>query len=172
MSDERRASARILNDFSLVLQDEKGAVIDEHAIAHDLSAKGFRAELHGEIVEKQPIRFHLSLDGGQELKGRARVVWVQRTDFSIWAGAEFVGLTWAERRMLKAASTGPSANWVLVSTKILLGILWIGGGLAFAIGVRSNFWRPQMVSLAPKALAAVALGWALLELLTPDRPDA
>jgi|GEM_PF-1891177 len=171
MSDERRGSARILNDFSLVLMDERGTVIDEHAIAHDLSAKGFRAELHGDVVEKQPVRFQLSLDGGVEFKGRARIAWVQRTDFSIWAGAEFVGLTWAEKRMLKAASSGPSANWMLVATRLLLGTLWIGGGLAFAIGVRSNFWRPQMVSLAPKALAAVALGWGLLELLTPDRPD-
>jgi hypothetical protein len=171
MSDERRISARILTDFSLVLLDEKGAVIDEHAVAHDLSTKGFRAEFHGEVAEKQPVRFRLSLDAGRELAGRGRVVWIQRTDFAIWIGVEFVGLTWAERRMLKDASSGPTANWVLISTKFLLAVVWIGGGLAFWLGIRSNFWRPQMLSLAPKGLAAVAMGWALLELLTPDRPD-
>ena len=73
--------------------------------------------------------------------------------------------------MLKDASSGPTANWVLISTKFLLAVVWIGGGVAFWLGIRSNFWRPQMLSLAPKGLAAVAMGWALLELLTPDRPD-
>jgi hypothetical protein len=170
MSDERRTAARILTDFSLVLLDDQGAVIDEHAVAHDVSTKGFRAELHGEIAEKQVVRFRLSLDGGHELSGRARVAYVQRTDFGIWAGAEFIGLSWADRRLLKEASSGPRPNWIFVATRILLGVLWSGGALAFYIGIRSNFWRPQMLSLAPKAIAAVALGWALLELLTPDAP--
>jgi hypothetical protein len=171
MASERRTSARILTDFSLVLLDDKGAVIDEHAVAHDVSTKGFRAELHGEIAEKQPIRFKLALAGGHELSGRARVAYVQRTDFGIWAGAEFVGLSWADRRLIRQSTAAPTANWVLIATRILLGVGWIAVALALWLGLLSNFWRPQMLALAPKALAAVALGWALLELLTPDRPN-
>jgi len=169
MGQERRTSARILTDFSLVLMDDKGVVIDDHCVAHDVSTKGFRAEFHGEIADKQIIRYRMSLDGGYELAGRARVVYVQRTDFSVWAGAEFLGLSWSDKRLLKKSTAAPTANWVLISTKILLGVVWIGGALAFWIGIRSNFWRPQMLDLAPKALAAVAVGWALLELLSPDR---
>jgi hypothetical protein len=171
MADERRTSARILTDFSLVLMDEGGMVIDDHCVAHDVSAKGFRAELHGEIAEKQLVRYRMSMDGGHELAGRARVVHLQRTDFGIWAGIEFLGLSWADKRLLKKSTSAPTANWVLISTKALLATVWIGGALAFWVGIRSNFWRPQMLDLAPKALAALAVGWALLELLSPDRSD-
>ncbi|NNN04552.1 MAG: PilZ domain-containing protein [Elusimicrobia bacterium] len=171
MSDDRRGAARILTDCSLVLLDGKGGVIDEHAVAHDLSIKGFRAEMHGDIAENQPVRYRLALDEGCELKGRARIVWVQRTDFALWVGVEFVGLSWADRRLLKKSTSAPTANWMLIATKFLLAVVWIGGLLGFWIGIRSNFWRPQMFALLPKAIAAVALGWALLELLAPDRRD-
>ncbi len=169
MNDDRRGAARILTECSLVLLDDKGVVIDEHAVAHDLSTKGFRAEMHGDIAEKQPVRYRLSLDEGRELKGRARVVWIQRTDFALWVGVEFSGLSWADRRLLKKSTAAATANWMLILTKLLLAVVWIGGLLGFWVGIRSNFWRPQMFQLLPKAIAAAALGWALLELLSPDR---
>ncbi len=168
MSDERRTSARILTDFSLVLLDDMGVVIDDHAVAHDLSAKGFRAEMHGEIAEKQAVRYRLSLPG-RELAGRGRAAWIQRTDFSVWVGVEFQGLSWSDRRLLKQATSRSSANWVLIGVKAVMAVIWGGGLIALFAGLRSNFWRPQMLALAPKVVAAFAVAWALLELAAPDR---
>jgi hypothetical protein len=169
MSEERRAGGRVITDFPLVLMDEADKMLDLNATAHDLSESGFRVETQAGIAPGQVVHYRIVAFGGRELRGSAKVAWAQRTDLALWAGAEFLDLSWADKRMLKRATSPPSADWVLIATKLLLAVIWIGGALALWVGLRSPFWRPQLSELFPKIVAAVLFGWSLRELLTPDR---
>jgi len=168
MSQENRTAGRVITDFTLVLMDEAAKMLDLHATAHDLSEKGFRIETQANVVPGQIVQYRVVAFGGRELRGRARIVWAQRTDLALWAGAEFQDLSWAERRMLRRATSPPTADWLVISMQALLAVIWIGLMLGAWFGLRSPFWRPQLLELFPKGVAAVALGWSLRELLTPD----
>lgn len=169
MSDpERRNTERSLTELPIALQDEKGVVLDDHAVAHDVSAKGFRLETHVDLAPGQVIRYRLALAADRDLRGSAKVVWSQRTDFGLWAGAEFSSLSWSDKRLLRRVLKPRTADWVLITMKVFLATFWISVILAFWYGVRSPFWRPQIFWLAPKAVAGVILGWSLRELLTGD----
>ncbi|HXT01049.1 MAG TPA: PilZ domain-containing protein [Elusimicrobiota bacterium] len=165
MSDERRTSARILTEFPLTLSDDKGDVLDPHAIAHDVSDKGFKIETHAELSKGQTLRFALALDAEGDIKGRARVVWCERADVSYWAGAQFLKLSWADRRRMGRITSPSRFNWDALADRTILSL---GLLLAAIVGYRaltSTLWRGILGDLVPAAVAAFAMGWALKELL-------
>jgi hypothetical protein len=166
--DERRQAARILSEFALVLDDEKGALLDDRALAHDVSDKGFKAETRAELKQGQVVRFHLTL-GKQEVRGRARIVWCHRTDLSFWAGAQFVGMSWSDRRRVRKITSPSEVDWVALGDKGLTALLiLLAATLAWA-ALSDRIWRSVLSEIFPKMAAAVVMGFALRELLRPRR---
>lgn len=165
MSDERRTSARILTEFPLTLSDDQGELLDPHAIAHDVSDKGFKIETHAEVTKGQTLKFALSLDADGDIKGRARVVWCERADISYWAGAQLLKISWADRRRLRRITSPSDFDWDALADRTILTLSLL---LAAIVGYRllsSSLWRGVLGDLVPTAVAAFALGWALKELL-------
>ena len=169
MSDDRRTSARILSEFPLTLSDDKGEQLDSHAIAHDVSDKGFKIETHAELTKGQTLQFALSLDAEGDIKARARIVWCERTDLSYWAGAEFLKVAWGDRRRLRRITSPSDFDWNALADKTILALSLL---LATVVGwsvLSSPLWRGIIGGLVPTAIAAFALGWALKELLRRNR---
>jgi hypothetical protein len=163
--EERRRSARILSEFPLSLLDDKGELLDRHAVAHDVSDKGFKIESRAELKIGQSVRFSLSLDADGDIKGRARVVWCERTDLSYWAGAQFLKMSWADRRRVRRVTSPSDVDWNVLADKAIVALSVL---LATLVGWRllsSRMWRGVLGGLAPTAVAALALGWALIQLL-------
>ena len=166
MSDERRTSARILTEFPLTLTDDEGELLDPHAIAHDVSDKGFRIETHAELKKGQTLRFALTLDAQGPVKGRARIVWSERADISYWAGAQFLKVSWGDRRRLRRITSPSDYNWDAMADRTIVSLSLL---LAVIVGWRtlsSPLWRGVIGDLVPTAVAAFAMGWALKELLS------
>jgi PilZ domain len=169
VSDERRTSARILSEFPLTLSDDRGEALDPHAIAHDVSDKGFKIETHAELKKGQTLRFGLSLDGEDPIQGRARIVWCERTDISYWAGAQFLKVSWADKRRLRRVTSPSDFNWDALADRTIYSLTLL---LAVILGWRalsSPLWRGILGDLVPTAVAAFAMGWALKELLRRGR---
>lgn len=163
--EERRRSTRVLTEFPLSLLDDKGELLDRHAVAHDVSEKGFKIESMAELKTGQFVRFGLSLDVEGEIKGRARIVWSERTDLSYWAGGQFLGMSWRDRRRVRRMTNPSEVDWNLLADKLIVALSLL---LATIVGWRllsSPLWRQVLGGLLPEALAALAMGWALRELL-------
>jgi hypothetical protein len=163
--ENRRQSARILSEFPLVLLDEKGAELDRHAVAHDISDKGFKIESRAELKPGQLIGFALSLDADGDVKGRARIVWGEGTELSSWAGAQFLKMSWRDRRRVRKITSPSDYDWSELADKAIVAM---SVALVTLIGWRmlsSALWREVLGRLVPAAAAALALGWALLVLL-------
>lgn len=163
--EERRRSARILSEFPLSLLDEKGELLDQHAVAHDVSDKGFKIETRAELKPGQFVRYALSLDVDGSIKGRVRIVWVERADLSYWAGAQFLGLSWGDRRRIRRFTSPSDVDWNALADKAIIALSIL---LVTLVGwnlLSSRLWRGVLAGLVPTAFAAFALGWALRELL-------
>jgi len=163
---ERRRAARILTDFSLVLLDEKGAELDGRALAHDVSDRGFKAETQAELAQGQMIRFRLSLIDGQEIRGRARVVWAHREELAFWAGAQFVGLSWGDLRRVRRVTSPSDVDWGAIADKAIVALSLLLVTSIGWIALSSPTWRGVLEDLFPKIVAAVAMGLALRVLLS------
>ena len=168
-TDDRRRADRVLSEFPLTLLDERGEVLDQHAVAHDVSDKGFKIESRAELTTGQFVRFALSLDAEGDIKGRAQVVWSKRTDLSYWAGGQFVKISWSDRRRVRRVTSPSDVDWNALADKliVLLSVL-----LVMIVGWRmmsSPLWRGVLSGLVPTAFALLALGWALNVLLRRGR---
>lgn len=166
---ERRQSARILTEFPLSLFDDGGALLDDHALAHDVSDKGFRAECNADLAKGRFVRFKIQLGETDSVSGRGKVAWVERTDMALWAGVEFLSLPWSEKRRLRRFTSPPAVAWPLVLDRAITAGVWATITLLLWNALASRFWRHMLWVLAPKALAAVVLGWALREVLRSRR---
>lgn len=165
---DRREAPRILSQFSVVLSDEAGATLDDRAVAHDVSDKGFKAETQADLKVGQDARFRLEL-AGEELRGLGRVVWVQRTDMAVWAGVQFRGLSWADRRRVRRVTSPSDIEWGAIADKAITALLIL---LFTVIGwsvAENRVWREILPGLLPNALVAVVAGLALREVLRPRR---
>jgi hypothetical protein len=164
-SDDRRAGVRILSEFPLTLLDDKGEVLDPHAIAHDVSDKGLKIESRAELKNGQFVGFALSLDANGDIKGRARIVWCERSDLSYWAGGEFIKMSRSDRRRVRRVTSPSDVNWNALTDKLILALSIL---LVTLVGwnlLSSSIWRGIVGDLIPTALALLALGWALRQLL-------
>ncbi len=119
-SDDRRRAARIFGDFPLILLDDDGAPLDARATAHDLSERGFKIESCAELKPGAFFRFSLSLDAGEQIEGRARVVWSEKTELSFWAGGEFLGMAAGDRRRVRRATSPSGVDWDALADKAIL----------------------------------------------------
>jgi hypothetical protein len=166
--EDRREAPRILTDFSLQLSDEAGASLDDRALAHDVSDKGFKAETQVELKPQQIVRFRVTIRG-EEIVGRARIAWIKRTEMSFWAGAEFLGMSWSDRRRVRRITHPSDVDYVRIADNALTALLILGGtSLAWLLST-STIWRSVIAELFPKLIATVVMGWALRELLRPRR---
>jgi hypothetical protein len=164
-ADDRRKATRILSEFPLTVLDDKGELLDKHAVAHDVSDKGFKIESRTELKPGQFVRFTLALDADGDVKGRARIVWSERTDLSYWAGGQFLDLSWRDRRRVRRITSPADIDWNAVADKLIVALGFL---LVTIIGWRllsSNLWRGVLGDLIPTAFAACALGWAVITLL-------
>ncbi len=167
--EERRRSARLLSEYPLVLLDASGKVLDDRALAHDLSDHGFKSESQAKLERGQAVRFRLSLDAAGEISARGRVAWTQNLAMAEWAGVEFSGLSWGERRILRRVTRPAAADWSVVAGKAAAALFWIIGTALAARVLSSPRWRGFALSLLPAVVAALAMGAALLVLLRPPR---
>lgn len=103
------------------------------------------------------------------MSGRGRVIWVESTDLALWAGLEFIRLSWSDRRRLRRITRPPSVEWSIIVDKALTAALLFAATLAIWGALTSYIWRSLLWDLAPKAVATLALGWALREMLRPRR---
>ncbi len=161
----RRASARILTEFPLTLLDEKGVELDAHAVAHDVSDKGFKAESRAELTPGQIVRFRLGIDASGDVIGRARIVWSQRTDLSYWGGAQFLGLSRGDRRRVRRVTSPSDVDWNAIADRAIaaLGVM-LATLIAWSMAT-SALWRTVLADLFPKIVACLVAGWALRVLL-------
>lgn len=164
----RREAPRILTDFSLVLTGADGSSLDDRALAHDVSDKGFKAETQAPLAQDQIVRFKLAL-GGEDLVGRARIVWIQKTDMAVWAGAQFVDLSWADRRRIRKITSPSDVDWGAIGDRAITALSLVLGTVLAWTALTNPVWRDVLPGLFPKALAAIVAGLALIELLRPRR---
>ena len=165
MGEEKRQSARVLTEFALTLLDEKGALVDQHAVAHDVSTKGFKAEARVELRVGQIVGYRLALEAESVISGRARIVWCQRTDLSYWAGAQFLKMSWGDRRRIRRIQSPSSLDWNGLADRAITAMIILLVTLVAWTGLRNPAWRQLLPRLIPEAAAAVAMGVALRELL-------
>ena len=163
--ENRRQAARILSEFPLVLLDDNGVLLDRHAVAHDISDKGFKIETRAELKPGQFVRFALSLDAEGDVKGRAQIVWGEGIELSNWAGAQFIKMSWRDRRRVRSITSPSDFDWDALADKAIVALSIL---LVTIVGwslLSSALWRDVLGRMFPTALAALALGWALRELL-------
>lgn len=168
-ADDRRKATRILSEFPLTVLDDKGGLLDNHAVAHDVSDKGFKIESRTELKPGMFVRFSLALDAEGDVKGRARIVWCERTDLSYWAGGQFLNMSWSDRRRVRRITSPSGVDWNLLADKL---IVMLGVLLLTLLGWRlmsNSQWRGVLGDLIPTAFAACALGWALVTLLSRNK---
>jgi hypothetical protein len=168
-TENRRTSARILTEFPLVLLSETGEELDAHAVAHDVSEKGFKAESRAELAQGQVVRFRLGIDASGDVTGRARFVWCQRTDLSYWGGAQFLGLSRGDRRRVRRVTNPSDVDWSLIVDRAIIALGATLATLLAWIALSSTLWAGLLSDLFPKIVAALLAGWALRELLRREK---
>lgn len=166
--EDRRQAPRILTDFSLRLADDAGAPLDERALAHDVSDKGFKAETAAELKAGQILRFRVTIRG-EEISGRARIAWAKRTDLAWWGGAEFIGMSWTDRKRVRRITSPSDVDWVKIGGNAATALAILSLTALAWLASSSATWRTVLSELSPKIAAALAMGWALRELLRPRR---
>ena len=138
-------------------------------MAHDLSEKGFRVETRVELKPDQPVGYRLELGSGGEIHGRARIAWTQRTDLANWAGAEFLGLTRDARRRVRRVISPSDVDWNVIVDKAIVALLLTFAVTVIGAGLSDPAWRRTTAAVFPRAVAVVAMGWSLVELLRSRR---
>ncbi len=119
-----------------------------------------------ELKPGQFIRFSLALDAEGDVKGRARIVWSERSDLSYWSGAQFLKLSWGDQRRIRRVTNPSSVNWDGLADKTIVTLVVFLVTLLGWNVMMSPILRGLVVGgLIPTAFAAIAMGWALVVLL-------
>lgn len=168
--DERREGARFITELSVSLHPSKGGeAIDDRATAHDVSVKGFKVETQAQLTENMMLAFTLDLRAGETASGKGRVVWCNRETFACWAGVEIVSMSWGDRRRLKKLVAPDGVDWERL-TELCLKLAMALVVLAAAHRILlSGHLRELFGRLAPKMIALLVMGWALVNLLKRPR---
>ncbi|MBI4060512.1 MAG: PilZ domain-containing protein [Elusimicrobia bacterium] len=167
---ERRTGARFLADFGVVLSALKGgAPIDERAIAHDVSLKGFKVETQAALARGEVVAFALELPSGGRAAGKGRVVWSSREPLATWAGVEIVSMSWGDKLRLNGLLRPDSVDWARLRSLCvtLIAALTLIAAARRIIGDAAL--RGALPTLVPKIIALLAMGWALAGLLKRER---
>jgi hypothetical protein len=164
-ADDRRSADRILSHFSLVILSDIGEILDDNALAHDLSTSGFKMETLARLKTGQVVRYRLRLDAGGDLRGQARVAWVEESDLSQWAGASFLRLSWADRRRVVKVTRPNQVDWNAIADRAIFALSVFLVTLLTWNFLSNPTWRTVLALMMPKIFAAVAMGLALRALL-------
>ena len=168
MSGENdRRFQRFLTELDLVLAQAGGAVIDEHAQAHDISPRGFRIETRTRLAEGSKVAFEMTLGNGDRVKGTAEIVWVGQNQWgACLAGAKITRISWRDSGRLKQAIYRPGFDFVGLARKAFWGLYVVIVVVALQnVVLEESMTRELIWKLAPVIGALVALGWSLLVLL-------
>ena len=134
-----------------------------------VSMKGFKLETQAQLVENTIMAFTLELPRGAKASGKGRVVWCNRETFATWAGIEILSMPWGDKRRLSHLLTPERADWerigdLCVKLVMVLVVLTAAHRMLF-----SSSLRGLLGTLAPKIVALVLMGWALVGLLKRGR---
>lgn len=161
---DRRATTRFLTDLDLVMYDLSDNIIDEHAQAHDITPKGFRAETKTAVKEGDKFKFSLEVEGEDPIEGQATVVWIGQNPWGWWnAGVKITHISWHDRRRLGANVVTKGYDYVglaKTAAKALFGLIIVAGldNIAFhqplARGVLLRLWSVM--------IALFFFAWGLL----------
>ncbi|MBI2386626.1 MAG: PilZ domain-containing protein [Elusimicrobia bacterium] len=168
--DERRSGARFITELSVVLRPSKGGEpLDDRATAHDVSIGGFKVETQAQLTDNMMLSFTFELPRGQTATGKGRVVWTNRETFASWAGVEIVSMPWGDKRRLGKLLNPDGTDWERISN-LCIKLAMILTVIAAAHRVlMSAHLRSLFASLAPKMIALLVMGWALVNLLKRPR---
>ncbi|MDD5304821.1 MAG: PilZ domain-containing protein [Elusimicrobia bacterium] len=164
--DERRTGARFITELSVVLRPSKGGpALDDRATAHDVSVKGFKVETQAQLAENTIVSFTLELPMGASASGTGRVVWSNRETFATWAGVEISSMSWGDKRRLSRLLNPDRADWERLTNLCLKLVMALTVIAAAHRVLLSAPLRGLVASLAPKIIALLVMGWALVGML-------
>lgn len=163
----QRRYARILTEMPLVLSDPGGELLDGRAVAHDVSAVGFRAVTQAKLAEGQTVAFELEVDLDQKVRGQAKIVWSNADQFGYCsAGAKITKLSWRDSSLLRGSVYTPGYDFVGLARKMFWGFYWV---VVVAAVQNVIFHQPTtrliVWKLLPVIGALVILGASLFTLL-------
>lgn len=167
---ERREGARLITELSIVLRPSKGGEpLDDRATAHDVSVNGFKVETQAQLTDNMMLSFTFELPRGETATGKGRVAWTNRESFASWAGVEIVSMPWGDKRRLKKLLNPDSTDWerianLCVKLAMIVTVLAAGHRVLLSAHLRDLFAK-----LAPKMIALLVMGWALVNLLKRPR---
>lgn len=168
--DERRGDARLITELSVVLLPSKGGEpLDDRATAHDVSISGFKVETQAQLTDNMMLAFTFELPRGETATGKGRVAWTNRESFASWAGVEIVSMPWSDKRRLKKLLNPDTTDWerignLCVKLAMIVTVLAAGHRILLSAHLRDLFAK-----LAPKMIALLVMGWALVNLLKRPR---
>jgi hypothetical protein len=168
--DERREGARFITELSVVLRPSKGGdPLDDRATAHDVSMKGFKVETQAQLTENMLLSFTFELPRGETATGKGRVAWTNKETFAAWAGVEILDMPWGDKRRLGRLLNPDGTDWerlanLCVKLAMILTVIAAAHRVLMSAHLRNLF-----ASLAPKMLALLVMGWALVNLLKRPR---
>lgn len=168
--EERRTSARFITEMSVILRPAAGgAPIDDRAIAHDVSMKGFKVECGVQLPENAVLAFTLELPMGAHASGKGRVAWSNREPFATWAGIEITAMSWGDKRRLSQTLDPDRVDWARLTNLCVKLVMALTVTAAAHRILFSAQLRGVLASMMPKIVALFVMGWALLGLLKRER---
>ena len=169
MNDEQneRRLQRHITEIEVTLYDPDGSVVDPNAMARDISASGFRAELRKPLEVGRKLRFEMTFDDGEKAGGDIQVAWAQADPWGGHiAGMKITKMSWRDSSRLRARVYRPGYDFVTMARKMFWGLYWIIVVAAVHnVVFHQKLTREVLWHLAPVAGALAVLGWALLMLL-------
>lgn len=167
---DRREGARLITELSVVLRPSKGGdPLDDRATAHDISIKGFKVETQAQLAENMLVSFTFELPRGETATGKGRVAWTNKETFASWAGVEILSMPWGDKRRLGRLLNPDSTDWerianLCVKLAMILTVIAAAHRVLLSAHLRNLF-----AALAPKMIALLVMGWALVNLLKRPR---
>ncbi len=170
MSEERRGGARFITELSAILRSlPGGTVLDERATAHDVSSKGFKLETQVALAVNAKIAFTLHLPEGRLVEGKGRVVWANPEPFATWAGVEITTMGWMDKRRLNHLLDPDAIDWARLGSLCVRFVVAITVIVAAHRLILSPMMRGVLSQMAPKILALMLMGWALINMFKKER---
>ena len=157
---------RVLSELTVLLRAPDGTVLDERAFGREISATGLEVETQADLQPGQNVSFELELYDGERAQGEARVRWAKPGTFARAASLETIRMPGADRRRLNRLLRPAHAAWEQQLERLFFVSFLIVVTVAVQRLITGRSMERQLViDLAPRALAAIAMGWSLLGLL-------
>ncbi|MFA6003786.1 MAG: PilZ domain-containing protein [Elusimicrobiota bacterium] len=119
-NDPRRRHSRFLTDLRVTIWDSAQKLLDDRAVAHDVTRSGFGFETKVDIRHISRIFFELELSDRNTVTGAAQLVWTRRMDWGSWAGAQITELERGGARRIHRVIHGPGYDWKGLADRALI----------------------------------------------------